>query len=98
MRGPLFGISDRELFRFKRSGGWFSLFCDPGDAVAETLPLPTHAALCALRQYYRRTRILPAAAALDRILEDTGYLALAATTPGASMRETLFTPSIAFAG
>ena len=26
--------------------------------------------------------MLPAAAALDRILEDTGYLALAATTPG----------------
>jgi ATP-dependent helicase/nuclease subunit A len=44
--------------------------------------VPTHAALCALRQYYRWTRILPAAAALDRILEDTGYLALAATTPG----------------
>ena len=39
-------------------------------------------ALTALRQYYRWTRILPAAAALDRILEHTGYLALAATTPG----------------
>ena len=36
----------------------------------------------ALRQYYRWTRLLPAAAALDRILEHTGYLALAATTPG----------------
>ncbi len=82
IRGPLFGISDQELFRFKQSGGWFSLFYEPSDAVAETPPLPTHAALCALRQYYRWTRILPAAAALDRILEDTGYLALAATTPG----------------
>jgi ATP-dependent helicase/nuclease subunit A len=39
-------------------------------------------ALDALRKYYRWTRILPAPAALDRILEDTGYLALAATTPG----------------
>ena len=35
-----------------------------------------------LRKHYRWTRVLPAAAALDRILEDTGYLALAATTPG----------------
>ncbi len=82
MRGPLFGISDQELFRFKRSGGWFSLFYDPGDTVAGTPPLQTRVALCALRQYYRWTRILPAAAALDRILEDTGFLALASTTPG----------------
>ena len=43
-----------------------------------------HGTFCAraLRQYYRWTRILPAAAALDRVFEDTGYLALAATTPG----------------
>ena len=26
LRGPLFGISDRELFAFKQSGGWFSIF------------------------------------------------------------------------
>ncbi|MBA3231798.1 MAG: PD-(D/E)XK nuclease family protein, partial [Acidobacteria bacterium] len=39
-------------------------------------------ALAALRQYHRWTRILPAGAALDRILEHTGYLALASTTPG----------------
>src|SRR4029450_1023639 len=48
-------------------------------------PLPTSraaSALAALRKYYRWTRLLPAAAALDRVLEDTGYLALAATTPG----------------
>ena len=39
-------------------------------------------ALASLREYYRWTRVLPAAAALERILEHTGYLALAATTPG----------------
>ena len=39
-------------------------------------------AFAALEQYYRWTRVLPAGAALDRILEHTGYLALAATTPG----------------
>ncbi|WP_348263255.1 UvrD-helicase domain-containing protein [Telmatobacter sp. DSM 110680] len=82
LRGPLFGLSDPELFAFKQAGGWFSLFYDPGDA-AEAMPHSrTHTALRALRQYYRWTSILPAAAALDRILEDTGYLALAGTTPG----------------
>jgi ATP-dependent helicase/nuclease subunit A len=82
LRGPLFGISDPELFAFKHAEGWFSLFHEASDATL-TIPLSgAQSALCALRQYYRWTRILPAAAALDRILEDTGYLALAATTPG----------------
>ena len=72
----------RRYFAFKRAGGWFSIFNDLSDAAPTTPSSPTHSALCALRQYYRWTRILPAAAALDRILEDTGYLALAATTPG----------------
>src|SRR5437773_11551753 len=30
LRGPLFGISDPELFAFKQSGGWFSIF-QPND-------------------------------------------------------------------
>jgi ATP-dependent helicase/nuclease subunit A len=82
LRGPLFGISDQELFAFKHAGGWFSIFNDPSEEVLATPVLRTPSALAALRQYYRWTRILPAAAALDRILEDTGYLAFAATTPG----------------
>jgi ATP-dependent helicase/nuclease subunit A len=81
LRGSLFGISDPELFAFKQAGGWFSVFHEPA-AGATTPPSRAQSALAALRQYYRWTRILPAAAALDRILEDTGYLALAATTPG----------------
>ena len=30
LRGPLFGVSDRELFAFKQAGGWFSIFCEVG--------------------------------------------------------------------
>jgi ATP-dependent helicase/nuclease subunit A len=79
LRGPFFGVSDRELFAFKQSGGWFNLFLTPSQDPPQG---PVEAALSALRQYYRWTRILPAGAALERILEHTGYLALAATTPG----------------
>jgi ATP-dependent helicase/nuclease subunit A len=81
LRGPLFGISDQELFSFKQAGGWFSLFefSDPEPAISLQRII---SALYALRQYYRWTRVLPAAAAMDRILENSGYLALAATTPG----------------
>lgn len=82
IRGPLFGIGDADLFAFKQAGGWFSLFHGTSNVTGTTPLSRSDSALAALRQYYRWTRILPAAAALDRILEDTGYLACAATTPG----------------
>jgi ATP-dependent helicase/nuclease subunit A len=81
LRGPLFGISDPELFAFKQTGGWFSIFRELSGAPSPTPMSRTHSALDALRRYYRWTRTLPVAAALDRVLEDSGYLALAATTP-----------------
>ncbi len=31
LRGPLFGLSDPELFAFKQAGGWFSVFHEPTD-------------------------------------------------------------------
>lgn len=80
LRGPLFGISDPDLFRFKQRGGWFSLFQHP-DGPGQPKG-PVSAALAALNRYYRWTRVLPAAGALERVFEDSGYLALAATTPG----------------
>jgi ATP-dependent helicase/nuclease subunit A len=94
LRGPFFGISDPELFAFKQSGGWFSIFAEtdentePAQSDQSSEPPATSSgaivrvALVTLRQYYRWTRILPAGAALERILEHSGYLALSATTPG----------------
>ncbi len=76
LRGPLFGISDQDLFAFRQAGGWFSIF--KKDVACE----PVSSALALLHQMFRWTRQLPAGAALERILELTGYLALAATTPG----------------
>ena len=80
LRGPLFGVSDPELFAFRKRGGWFSLFQDPAtvEHPAESVSL----ALATLSRYYRWTRVLPAAGALERIFEDSGYLVLAATSPG----------------
>jgi ATP-dependent helicase/nuclease subunit A len=113
LRGPLFGLSDPELFAYHQAGGWFSIFGgnsggvrlqadvsgsvrlldrrslgeggqpDPSSSARQPDPAARVAtALDTLRQYHRWTRILPAGAALDRILEHTGYLALASTTPG----------------
>jgi UvrD-like helicase C-terminal domain len=67
LRGPLFGISDPELFDFKQRGGWFSVFHDP-DAPGQP-DGPVSSALVLLNRYYRWTRVLPAAGALERVLE-----------------------------
>ncbi len=41
LRGPLFGISDPELFEYKQSDGWFSIFANPtGGTGATNTPRP----------------------------------------------------------
>lgn len=140
LRGPLFGISDEDLFHHRQAGGGFRFTAPsppaaqppagarrqgtpPSGKGSEGRPLPTAqlslldtlvepevaagsqvgadaridretdrsgashgpvvAALEALRTYHRWVRRLPAGAAIERILESTGYLALAAVeTPG----------------
>jgi ATP-dependent helicase/nuclease subunit A len=80
LRGPLFGLSDRDLFAYKQAGGYFGLFAkvETEDAGAGRVA----AALEQLRRWHRWTRLLPAGAALERVLEDSGYLALAAAPRG----------------
>ena len=79
LRGPLFGLSDRDLFRHRAAGGGFLITApDLADATG-----PVGEALRSLRAMYEWTRRLPAPAAVERILEATGLLALtAAGTPG----------------
>lgn len=89
LRGPLFGHSDRELFRFRRAGGRFDLASplpsQESESEAEDAGASWGAVLETMRRLkgmWRHTRRLPAGAAVARILEETGWLALAATTPG----------------
>jgi ATP-dependent helicase/nuclease subunit A len=89
LRGPLFGLSDPELFQFHQTGGRFELSWPLPEARsrAEAGALdarhgPVLAAMRRLREMWRMARRLPLAAVVDRILEETGWLALAATTPG----------------
>ncbi len=77
LRGPLFGISDEALFEHRRRGGTFLL------TVPEPTNGPVAEALEHLQTMYRWTRTNPAGAAVERILEHTGLLALAmCRTPG----------------
>lgn len=81
LRGPLFGVSDRDLFAYKQAGGWFSIFAEAPKSGLEAVGRIAKA-LESVRQMHRWTQVMPIAAAVERILERTGYLALAATTPG----------------
>ncbi|MDP2322037.1 MAG: UvrD-helicase domain-containing protein [Acidobacteriota bacterium] len=81
LRGPLFGVSDRDLFAYKQAGGWFSIFAETPKSDQDAVGRVS-SALSSLRQMHRWTQVMPIAAAVERMLERTGYLALAATTPG----------------
>ena len=76
LRGPLFGLSDAELFRHRQAGGGFLMTVPDLAGVAG----PVGAALRVLRDMYDWTRKLPAPAAVERVLEATGLLAM--TTAG----------------
>lgn len=75
LRGPLFGLSDPVLYQWRQAGGYLGMFAEgPADH-------PVAKALAVLRVWHRYTRVFPIGAALERMLDESGYLALAATTP-----------------
>jgi len=76
LRGSLFGVSDPELFRHRQAGFGFLITAPGLDEVSG----PVGEALRALHEMYRWTRVLPAAAAVERILEATGLLAMTVAT------------------
>ncbi len=81
LRGSLFGISDRDLFAYRQAGGWFSIFANAPQGAHPGAQRVIDA-LLSLRTMHRWTQVLPVGAAVERILEESGYLALAATSPG----------------
>ncbi len=89
LRGPLFGISDPELFRFKQAGGRLELQAalpeprDERDAAALDERFgPVLPAMRRLQALHGLSWSMPLGAAIDVMLEETGWLALAATGPG----------------
>lgn len=89
LRGPLFGLSDPELFAFRRAGGRFDLATplpgveDPVTALVQGSPeAAVFEAISTLQGWRRLAYRLPLGAAVDVMLEQSGWLALAATAPG----------------
>ncbi|MEJ5337637.1 MAG: UvrD-helicase domain-containing protein, partial [Thermus sp.] len=82
LRSSLFGLSDRELFLFKRAGGKFDLRSEvpsEKDLPEAELRSTTESVYRRLRLYRRWLFSMTPAAAAERIAEDCGLFALAAT-------------------
>ena len=82
LRGIFFGISDNDLYHYKREGQALSLFHYPTADTLSTGSRRIQLALEKLRVYYDWTQELPALSALERILADTGYLVYTAVQQG----------------
>jgi ATP-dependent helicase/nuclease subunit A len=79
LRGPVFGVSDVELYAFRRAGGAILLSARLPESSTGRVP----AAIRTLQSFQKFVRQLPPGAALNEILERTGLLAkAAASSPG----------------
>ncbi|CAM4499166.1 ATP-dependent helicase/nuclease subunit A [Paenibacillus endophyticus] len=86
MRGMLFGLSDRQLWAYKREGFRFSLFDLPDPATCSDEAKPVVIVLEKLRLYADWIRMLSASTAFSRIIEDLGVLPYVSTLPAGSVR------------
>jgi len=74
LRGGLFGISDNQLWQFKKAGGRFNYLSDiPADLKSEDSAIFTWA-FGQLRKFRQWTRQLPASAALENIIQELGLI------------------------
>lgn len=88
LRGLLFGISDDELYHYRREGGRIYLYASREEEALSEKSGRVDEALRALRKYAEWTRSVPALSALSRILDDMGLIAAAAGggTSGGAIR------------
>jgi ATP-dependent helicase/nuclease subunit A len=75
LRGPLCGVDDDALYRFKRDGGRFSYLSNAPSGTDQKIL----GAFEMLREARESSQHLPPAAALSRIMERLGLIAYAAS-------------------
>ncbi|MEW6173122.1 MAG: UvrD-helicase domain-containing protein, partial [Bacillota bacterium] len=79
LRGGLFGLSDKQLWRFRQAGGRFSFLDDVPDALSPEDRERFEWAFASLRRFYEWTQSLPASAALENIVRELGVIPYALT-------------------
>jgi ATP-dependent helicase/nuclease subunit A len=82
LRGELFGLSDADLYAFKKEGGVFSYHVAiPGSLSPQTAEI-FRDAFDRLKLYSLWFSVMPAPAALERMVADLGLGAYASSRPG----------------
>lgn len=95
LRGELFGISDPNLFAFRQAGGCFDFRQPLPDGLDPAVADQFKDAFSRLNQYASWLRQLMPVAALQRIADDLGLVALAASRPGGNELAGLFSKALA---
>lgn len=82
VRGDVFGMSDADLHAYAQAGGRFAGGIDAPEGLESSLRDRFAAARTALGRWRKWVRELPAAAAVERIIDDAGLLLVAAAADG----------------
>lgn len=86
LRSELFGLSDAALYSFKKAGGRFSFRSPLPEALSPEVAVPIGEAFSRLCLYAGWLAKLPPVSALERILADTGLVALAGSHEGGDVQ------------
>ncbi len=86
LRGPLFGMSDAQLYDFRAKGGVFSFKSDVPNALEKKTRAAFEDAFLRLKSYRSWLMHLPMVTALGKILEDSGLIVRAALRPGGNLQ------------
>jgi ATP-dependent helicase/nuclease subunit A len=74
LRGMFFGVSDEVFYKFKKSGGWFSIFSTiPEDTPIDVKDIMANA-YEKLKEYYGYTKRLTPAVTISKIISDCGIV------------------------
>ena len=82
LRSEVFGVSDAALYSFKRAGGRFTYRAEVPPGLDDKEAAAIGDAFSAMNRYREWLAGMPAVAAVEKIVEDTGLMALAAAGPG----------------
>ena len=86
LRSELFGISDADLFRFKREGGVFSYFAEIPPALEPETAALLSDAFERLRQYGSWIARMPIVPAVENMVSDLGLVVRAAACAGGNVQ------------
>ncbi len=78
LRGLFFGLSDQSLYEYKLAGGNFSFLAPVPENLAEPARSAFREAYGDLKGYHRSSQDLPPVVTLERIIDTSGLLPLAA--------------------